>query len=195
MPTCVATFKDKQSANELIELLIKSLPKGMKCQLIKPEDYLEKENELENQNSIEAAKGLSAEIVSPVAFKSVEILNPKIARKKRQLLMAFWLMPFGFLAGLTFTKMTGLQTFSDWGISKTLEPVFGAFLGMGSGWIGSHAAASSVNTDQIDDIKALNKLNKEGLWILIVEIHPEIDLPWNLINQSSPIKIITLKDL
>ena len=46
---------------------------------------------------------------------SVELLNPNLTRRRRQKAMARWLMPFGFMAGLTFTKITNLTTFAGFG--------------------------------------------------------------------------------
>ena len=37
---------------------------------------------------------------------TVERLDPTTARRRRQRSMARWLLPFGFLAGLTFTQIT-----------------------------------------------------------------------------------------
>ena len=58
---------------------------------------------------------------------TLEELNPAFARQRRQKGMALWLIPFGFLAGLTFTQITDLHTFSalgPWG-----EPLIGGLLG------------------------------------------------------------------
>ena len=73
------------------------------------------------------------------ALQEVAALNPALARRRRQKGMALWLVPFGFFAGLTFTQITDLHTFSllgPWG-----EPLVGGLLGMGSGWLGSFVAA------------------------------------------------------
>ena len=70
---------------------------------------------------------------------AVERLDPAAGRRRRQRSMMRWLLPFGFLAGLTFTQITDLHTFSalgSWG-----EPLIGGLLGMASGWMGSFAAA------------------------------------------------------
>ena len=45
----------------------------------------------------------------------VELLSPNLTRQRRQKAMARWLMPFGFLAGVTFTKITNLTTFASFG--------------------------------------------------------------------------------
>ena len=66
--------------------------------------------------------------------------------------MAKWLMPFGFMAGLTFTFMTGLQTFKGLGLGSLGEPLIGSLLGMMSGWMGTYAASLSVKSDNNDQI-------------------------------------------
>lgn len=43
-------------------------------------------------------------------FGNIDLLH---SAKKQALLMAFWLVPFGFSAGYTFSYITGLGTF-DW---------------------------------------------------------------------------------
>ena len=45
-------------------------------------------------------------------IENIRILNPKLDRKIRQKSMSRWLMPFGFIAGIAFSNMTNLSTFS-----------------------------------------------------------------------------------
>ena len=45
-------------------------------------------------------------------IENIRILNPKLDRKLRQKSMRNWLMPFGFIAGIAFSNMTNLSTFS-----------------------------------------------------------------------------------
>ena len=188
MSICVVVLKEKQEASELKEKLINSSTPNFKFVLINPSTIKGNSSEdLEETNVIPKS-------ISSVEFESIPILNPKLTRKRRQRTMAFWLMPFGFIAGLTFTKMTHLQTFTEFGISPNLDPLLGSFLGMGSGWIGSHAAASSVSTDKNDDIRSLKKMNEEGLWLLIIETPIEAEIPWYLIQEKKPINIIKLRD-
>ena len=97
--------------------------------------------------------------------------------------MSAWLMPFGFVAGLIFSGMTNLSTFSNLGFSKTAEPLIGGLLGMTSGWIGSFFAAMSVNTYQ-EDIKSLIKRNEQGLWLVLLETPSEIEPPPSIINSG-----------
>ena len=103
-------------------------------------------------------------------------------------------MPFGFIAGLTFSQMTGLETFSGIGLGKIGEPIIGSILGMGSGWIGSYTAAASVGSENEDEIKGLQRRNQEGFWLLILETPPEIDLPWQFIKNISPLETVRMSE-
>ena len=103
-------------------------------------------------------------------------------------------MPFGFIAGLTFSQMTGLQTFSGLGLGPVGEPLIGSLLGMTSGLIGSYVAAASINPDQNDDIRKLTKRNADGYWLLLLETPLEIELPWALMKEINHIEIVRLPD-
>jgi hypothetical protein len=121
---------------------------------------------------------------------SVERLDPGAARRRRQRSMARWLIPFGFLAGVTFTQITDLHTFDAvgaWG-----EPLIGGLLGLGSGWMGSFAAAASVSSEEDDRIRGLRNRLEEGCWLLLLEPRPGADLPWTLLQQARPKAVIRL---
>ncbi len=189
MPLCVVVLKGIQEATDLALELKGNAREVTKIQLVKPSH-----NKIQT-NTDNDQKFNSAENHFPsMEIDAVQLLSPKLSRKLRQKSMAFWLMPFGFITGLAFTKMTGLQTFSNLGFDPIAEPLIGSFLGMGSGLIGSYVASWSVNTDSNDDIRALRKLNNEGLWLLILETPLEIDLPWSSLKASKHIKIIRLND-
>ena len=124
------------------------------------------------------------------ALDTMEELNPAFARQRRQKGMALWLIPFGFLAGLTFTQITDLHTFSAlgaWG-----EPLIGGLLGMGSGWLGSFVAAASVSSEADDRIRALRNRLEEGSWLLLVEPAAGVDVPWTLLQQARPKAVVRL---
>ncbi len=191
MPICVLVLKKRQSANDLKDQLREAKTPITTFDLIAPASYDFQQKKTEEIESGEKEEPIS---LTPVTIETVELLNPKLARKRRQSTMAKWLMPFGFIAGLSFTKMTGLTTFADLGISQKLEPMISSLLGMGSGWIGSQYAASSINTDKSDDIQTLRKRNQEGLWLLILETPIEIELPWHILKASNPIEVLTLRD-
>ncbi len=124
------------------------------------------------------------------AMPSVDRLNPATARRQRQRTMARWLMPFGFLAGLTFTQITDLHTFDlfgSWG-----EPVIGGLLGMGSGLMGSFAAAASVVSEEEDRLRILRNRLEEGNWLLLLEQASGQEVPWSLVQQARPKAVIRL---
>lgn len=123
-------------------------------------------------------------------LEEVEQLNPAFSRQRRQKRMALWLMPFGFFAGLTFTQITDLQTFSalgPWG-----EPLLGGLLGMGSGWMGSYVAAASVNSEIDDRIRTLRNRLEEGSWLLLLEPAAGVEVPWTLLQQAKPKAVVRL---
>ena len=187
MAICVVLFKDVEQAIELKTELQNTLKNLIKLQLIKPKvsEYSQKKPNLLKEEHL-------TEELQLKNIDEIKLLNPKLAKKLRQKTMAFWLMPFGFITGLAFTKMTGLKTFANLGFDPIAEPLIGSFLGMGSGLLGSYIASGSVNPNVNEDIGTLKKLNKEGLWLLLLETPQEIELPWNIIKDSKNYKIMRL---
>ena len=119
-------------------------------------------------------------------------LNPAVARQARQQGMARWLIPFGFLAGLTFTYITDLDTFAFAGAWS--QHLIGALLGMGSGWMGSFAAAASVRSEEDDRIRSLRNRVEEGNWLLLAETANGVDMPWISLQQAKPLAVVRLGD-
>ena len=126
------------------------------------------------------------------AMAEVARLNPAVARRARQQGMARWLIPFGFLAGLTFTYITDLDTFAFAGAWS--QHLIGALLGMGSGWMGSFAAAASVRSEEDDRIRSLRNRVEEGNWLLLAETANGIDMPWTSLQQAKPLAVVRLGD-
>ena len=123
----------------------------------------------------------------------VELLSPNLTRQRRQKAMARWLMPFGFLAGVTFTKITNLTTFAafgPWG-----ETLIGGLMGMGSGLMGSYAAAASVDSDNEAGVRILRNRRDEGSWLVLVETPNGIEAPWQVVQRSRPQQVVRLNDL
>jgi hypothetical protein len=119
-------------------------------------------------------------------------LNPALTRRLRQQGMARWLLPFGFLAGLTFTFITDLDTFAfagTWG-----SHLIGGVLGLGSGWLGSFAAAASVTSEADDRIRALRNRLEEGNWLLLVETASGMEMPWTRLQEARPKAVVRLND-
>ncbi len=194
MPSCVVVFADYDSANQLIHKLQNASAIVSKCQLIQPRQTKQNHNNSPKEQTNTTRESTSQALV-PVEIHTIKWLNPELSKKLRQRNMAMWLMPFGFLAGLTFTQMTGLQTFSNVGLGPVGEPLIGSLLGMMSGWIGSQVAARSVTSDKIEDINTLRKLNEVGRWLLILETPEGIEFPWNCVQEVNPMQIMRFSDL
>ena len=124
------------------------------------------------------------------ALTAVPRLDPAAMRRQRQRAMARWLLPFGFLAGLTFTYITDLDTLAFFG--PWSQHLFGALLGMGSGLMGSFAAAASVRSDDDDRIRGLRNRLEEGNWLLLAETRPGAELPWTLVQKARPQAVVRL---
>ena len=126
-------------------------------------------------------------------FEDIRILNPKLDRKIRQKEMSRWLMPFGFIAGIAFSNMTNLSTFSFLGLNNIGESLIGGLLGMGSGYLGSFVSSASININRNKELRSIIDLNKEGKWLVLLENQIGTELPWALIKQSEAKDIIFLE--
>jgi hypothetical protein len=127
------------------------------------------------------------------AIDQVELLSPNLTRARRQKAMGRWLMPFGFLAGVTFTQITNLTTFASFG--PWGEMLIGGLMGMGSGLMGSYAAAASVNSDNDDGVRILRNRREEGSWLVLLETPNGIEPPWQVVQRSNPQQVVRLNDL
>ena len=187
MSTCVIVLEKKQSANELIEKLKQVKTPISSCNLVEP---------LTNKADFNSSDPETNEskLTNQVNFNTVKLLNPKLAKKDRQKTLALWLMPFGFIAGLSFSQMTGLETFKDIGFPSQLEKILGGLLGMIAGWLGSFFSAGSINQDNEDDIRALRKKSDQGFWLLILETPLEVELPWQILQEINSKEIITIEN-
>ena len=132
-------------------------------------------------------------LIKSQLIEEIRILNPKLDRKLRQKDMSRWLMPFGFIAGIAFTNMTNLSTFSFLGLNNIGETLIGGLLGMGSGYLGSVVSSASINLNRNKELRSIFNLNKEGKWLVMLENQIGTELPWALIKQSDPKDIIFLE--
>ena len=126
-------------------------------------------------------------------IENIRILNPKLDRKIRQKNMSTWLMPFGFIAGIAFSKMITLSTFSFLGLNSIGESLMGGILGMGSGYLGSIVSSASINVNRNKEFRSIIDFNKEGKWLVLLENQIGTELPWALIKESAPRDIIFLE--
>ena len=166
MPVCVVVLSDQAAAEGLTQQLRDTDVPLLMCQAIPPEGD---------------------------AIDSVALLSPNLTRQRRQKAMARWLMPFGFLAGVTFTKITNLTTFASFGTWG--ETLIGGLLGMGSGLMGSYAAAASVDSENDAGVRILRNRRDEGCWLVIVETPNGIEPPWQVVQRSRPKQVVRLNDL
>ena len=185
MSTCVIVFKGKQQAKELLLKLREAQTTFLNCDFIEPLNNKISAEEI----NLESEKEIS---INQINFNDVKILNPTFARKERQKALATWLIPFGFIAGLSFSQMTDLKTFAGMGFPNQLEKLIGGLVGMISGGLGSFFAAGSINQENDDDIRALRKKSDQGLWLLIIEFPIEIEPPWAILKESNCLEIITI---
>ena len=185
MSTCVIVFKGRQPAKELLLKLREAQTPIRNCDLIEP---LNKKISTEDMN-LEMSEAL---FISQLNFNNDKLLNPTLARNERQKTLAAWLIPFGFITGLSFSQMTDLKTFADMGFPNQFEKLLGGIVGMISGWLGSFFSAGSINQENIDDIRALRKKSEQGFWLLILELPIEIELPWEILKEINCLEIITI---
>ena len=186
MSTCVIVFKKKQPAQELVFNLREAQTPLLNCDLIEP---LNKKMDSENINLEDSGEFF----INKLNFNNVKLLNPTLARKDRQKTLATWLIPFGFIAGLSFSQMTNLKTFADMGFPNQLEKLLGGLVGMISGALGSFFSAGGISQETADDLRALQKKSEEGFWLLILELPIEIEPPWAILKETESLEVITLE--
>ncbi|CAK24408.1 hypothetical protein [Synechococcus sp. CS-197] len=176
MPVCVLVLSERDAAENLVASLREAGTHLLRVALVAPDDEPASSGEL------------TAERID-----EVDLLNPSLTRTKRQRSMSRWLMPFGFLAGATFTQITTLDTFARFGTLG--EMVLGGLLGLGSGLMGSYAAAASVPSDNEDGVRILRNRHKENAWLLLLETRPGVELPWTLVQKVRPQQVVRLSDV
>ena len=165
MSVCVVVLKQQEAAQDLCERLKDASLPMSQIRLLPPDND---------------------------AMDGIELLNPNLVRQRRQKNMSKWLMPFGFMAGVTFTQITNLTTFSAFG--SWAEPLIGGLLGLGSGLMGSFAAAASVNSENEDGVRILRNRHQEGCWLLLVETPSSIEPPWRTVQAARPLQVVRLAE-
>ncbi len=185
MSTLVIVFKGKQPAKDLLLKIREAQTPILNCDLIEPlnNQFTDEDTNLERPEKA---------FINQMNFNTVKLLNPNLARKDRQKTLATWLMPFGFIAGLSFSQMTDLQTFQDLGFPNQFEKLLGGLLGMISGWLGSFFSAGGINQETDDDLRALRKKSEQGSWLLILELPIEVEPPWAILKEGNNFEIITI---
>lgn len=112
--------------------------------------------------------------------KEFEFLDPGRNARKRALLMALWLVPFGFIGGVAFNLSTQYDLIESLGRlgNEILGGVFGAIAGaMGSFFIGGSLALTNSNSEGLPYGDYLSK----GKYLVVVSGAP------NITNQATRI--------
>ncbi len=188
MTKCILIFNEIEKCIDLFKIFEEKSIYLSKALLIKPND-----NSITSQQK-QILLGLKSNLFKVEKIEDNRILNPKLDRLIRQNNMKKWLMPFGFLAGLSFSNMTNLTTFSFLGLDTFGESILGGLLGLGSGYIGSFFASGSINLNRSKEIRPLLNANKNGKWLILLENQNGYELPWNLIKESEPLDLIFLEN-
>ena len=185
MSTFVITLKEKKPAQELLLKLREAQTPILNCDLVEPLD-----NRTDNEDSkIDTSEEVYAKQSN---FNNIKLLNPALARKDRQKFLATWLIPFGFIAGLSFSQMTDLKTFENMGFPNPLEKLLGGLVGMISGALGSFFSAGGTSQETVDDLRVIRKKSEEGCWLLILELPMEIEPPWAILKEIDSLEIINI---
>ena len=185
MSTYVFNLKEKNPAKELLLKLREAQTPILNCDLVEP---LKNQSEHENSN-LDTSEEVFA---NQSSFNNIKLLNPALAQKDRQKTLATWLIPFGFIAGLSFSQMTDLKTFANMGFPNPLEKLLGGLVGMISGALGSFFSAGGTNQETLDDLRVIRKKSEEGYWLLILELPMEIEPPWEILKQTDTLEIINI---
>ncbi len=185
MSTYVIILKEKRVAKELLLKLREAQTPILNCDLVEPLDNKLINEKFNHDTSEEVFTNQSS-------FNDVKLLNPALARKDRQKTLATWLIPFGFVAGLSFSEMTDLKTFADMGFPDQLEKLIGGVVGMISGALGSFFSAGGISQETDDDLRAIRKKSKDGFWLLIIQLPIELEPPWAILNEIENLEILTI---
>lgn len=96
------------------------------------------------------------------------LIDPARQAKKRAMLMAYWLVPFGFAAGFTFNFITGLDTF-DWA-GEPGNHILGGVLGAIGGAMGSIFVGGGADlTSSSDDNFPYRNFIDAGKYLIVVQ--------------------------
>lgn len=104
-------------------------------------------------------------------YKSADefgLIDPNEQAKKQSQLLSFWLVPFGFVAGVAFNLLTDLNTF-PWA-GRVGNYLIGGLLGAGAGAMGSLVAGGGVGlvVGSGDALPYRNRLNA-GKYLVVVK--------------------------
>ncbi|MGC1310129.1 MAG: hypothetical protein WA885_23110 [Phormidesmis sp.] len=117
-------------------------------------------------------EGVSKEKVDILGegFKDADeygLINPNKRAKRGASRLAYWLIPFGFIAGYAFNVLTGINVLP---IGELGSHIFGGLLGAASGAFGAYIVGGGVGltVGSGDALPYRNRLNA-GKYLIIVE--------------------------
>lgn len=121
-------------------------------------------------------------------------IDPKVPARKQARLMAFWLVPFGFIGGWLFNVSTQYQLVPEVGILG--NHIIGGLLGAGAGAMGSFfVGGSAALTSSNSDGPPYSKWLKEGKYLLVVGGAPNItNKASRILRQLQPENLQTYVD-
>lgn len=95
------------------------------------------------------------------------LINPNKQAEKGASRLAYWLIPFGFVAGYAFNVLTGIDVLP---IGELGSHIFGGILGAASGGLGAYLVGGGVGltVGSGDALPYRNRLNA-GKYLIIVE--------------------------
>ena len=104
-------------------------------------------------------------------YKSADefgLIDPNEQAKQQSRLFAFWLVPFGFVSGVAFNILTGLDTFAWAG--EVGNHLIGGLLGAGAGAMGSLFVGGGFGllVGSGDALPYRNRLNA-GKYLIVVQ--------------------------
>jgi hypothetical protein len=96
------------------------------------------------------------------------LIDPNQQASKRANKLAYWLIPFGFVAGYAFNLLTGIEIFS--GANNIVNHVIGGFLGAASGALGALlvGGATGWTIGSGDALTYRNRLNA-GKYLIVAK--------------------------
>ncbi len=103
-------------------------------------------------------------------YKSADeygLIDPNQQARKGATRLAYWVIPFGFLAGYAFNVLTGIEIIPASGI---INPIIGGLLGAASGALGAFLVGGGVglSVGSGDALPYRNRLNA-GKYLIVVK--------------------------
>jgi hypothetical protein len=124
-------------------------------------------------------------------YKSADefgLLNPQQPARQQMSLMAYWLIPFGFFSGATFSVISHLQTFAwagEWG-----NHLIAGLLGAASGALGSFIVGGGVGlaSGGGDALLYRNRLEAGQYLIIVQGSESVIQASAPILREFAPVK-------